>query len=139
MFVNDGANAKGGYNYIQWLNVGNVTTTYNNGVCTYTGEGFVTDPQCQPSNNSRSFPTYFQGVRLKGPNSWNANVQRSFKLKNRLTMETRLAVYDVFNQQLYGAPNTTPTSPQFGQVTTDGYSNGGGLTRWLDISGHIRF
>ncbi|MDE1175045.1 MAG: TonB-dependent receptor [Edaphobacter sp.] len=139
VFVNNGASANGGYNYIQWLNVGNVTATYNNGVCTYTGEGFVTNPQCQPSNNSRSFPTYFQGVHLKGPNAWNVNVQRTFRLKNRVSLETRFEAFDVFNQQLYGAPNTTPTSPQFGQVTVDGYSNGGGLTRWLDISGHIRF
>lgn len=44
VYVNNLGVVPGGYNFVQWLDIGNVTATYSGGVCTYTGTGFVTNP-----------------------------------------------------------------------------------------------
>jgi hypothetical protein len=138
IFHND---IEGGNNYIQWINPGNVTATYNaNGSCTYSGQGFVANPQCQPNYNTTEFPPYISGVRAKGPDQVQASVQRTFHLRNRLSLETRFEAYNILNRQVFSAfPNTVPTSPQFGEVTGDGAANGSGNARWIDISGKLRF
>jgi hypothetical protein len=130
----------GGNNYIQWLNVGNVTANYNNGTCTYSGQGFITNPQCQPTYNTTQFPPYISGVRAKGPDQVQASVQRTFHLRDRLGLETRFEAYNILNRQVFSAfPNTGPTNTQFGQVNSDGAANGSGNARFLDISGKLRF
>jgi hypothetical protein len=136
--------ASGGSNYIKWLNPGNVVATpvtdsQGNflGTCTYTGTGFVTNPQCQPTGyNLRVFPTHIQGVRSLGWDATNANLQRTFSLvKERVSLETRLEVYNLFNHLGLGGPDSNPTSGNFGLVTGDNQPNG----RWMNISGHLRF
>jgi hypothetical protein len=47
----------------------------------------------------------------------------------------RLEAMDLFNHLVASAPNTTPTSAQFGQVTSDAYAVG----RWVQIQGRINF
>jgi hypothetical protein len=132
----------GGSNYIQWLNPGTVTAipVTANGVttCTYTGNGFVTNPQCQPNAfNERVFPTRVNGVRAMGMNNLNGNVSRNFHLAERFNLETSFLVYNVFNHQGYAAPNASPTSSNFGFVTGDGFPQAG--SRWLSIQGRLRF
>ncbi len=132
----------GGNNYVQWLNVGNVATAYNNGTCTYSGQGFVTSPpgQCQPNYNLTQFPPFVAGVRAKGPNQVQMSVQRTFHIWDRVGLETRFEGYNIFNRQVFSAfPDTAPWDPQFGQINGDGASNGSGNARWIDISGKIRF
>jgi Carboxypeptidase regulatory-like domain len=132
--------ASGGYNYIQWINVGNVTATNVNGVCTYSGTGFVTNPQCQPNGyNLRVFPTHIGGLRQQGPNTVQTNVERNFRLGDRFNLETRFEVFNLLNRQVSFWPDTNPTDGQFGQVTSDGAANGSGNARWLDIQGRLRF
>lgn len=127
--------------YIQWLNPGNVTATVaGDGTCSYSGTGFVTNASCQPNGyNLRAFPTRVDGVRQMGSNVVLANIKREFPITERVHFEARFDVYNLFNRQLVGAPSTTVTSPQFGQVTANGSSNGAGNARWLDIQGHISF
>lgn len=133
----------GGYNYVQWLNRGTVTdtaTTAANGetTCTYSGNGFVTDPHCQPSGyNLRVFPTRINGVREMGMNGVNATVSRNFHIVKRVSLETSLMAYNLFNHQILSSPDTTPTDGQFGQVTSDGWPNSSG--RWLSVQGRLRF
>lgn len=134
----------GGHNYIQWFNVGNVVAspeTNSSGTviaCTYTGTGFVTNSSCQPNGyNLRVFPTRVNGIRSQGPNDVNVNVQRNFHLTERFGLETRIAAFNVFNEQFAGGPTTSPTSSNFGQVTGDGYQDGS--PRWLAIQGRLRF
>ena len=132
----------GGNSYIQWLNVGNVTSIYNNGVCSYTGQGFVTSPagQCQPNYNLTQFPPFVGGVRAKGPNQVQMSVQRTFHIWDRVNLETRFEGYNIFNRQVFSAfPDTAPYDPQFGQINGDGAANGSGNSRWIDISGKLRF
>ena len=140
IYVND--LSSGGSDYVQWLNPGNViaTATTVNGVttCTYTGNGFVTNPTCQPNAyNELVFPTRINGVREMGMNNVNGNVSRTFHLVKRMTLQTSFLVYNVFNHQGLAAPNASPTSSNFGWVTGDGYPQAG--ARWLSIQGRIRF
>jgi hypothetical protein len=126
---------------VQWLNPGNVIATVNsNGSCSYTGSGFVTNPSCQPNGyNLRVFPTRVNGVRQQSINTTQANIQRSFRIKDGVIFEARFDVYDLFNRQLLGTPNESVTNSQFGFITSSLGSNGSGNTRWIDIQGHISF
>jgi len=141
VYVNNLAN--GGSLYVKWLNPGNVvaTTSTNSGVttCTYSGTGFVTNSSCQPNSyNLRTFPTRVSGVRQMGLSNFNANIARTFKISKRVNFETTMNVYNLFNHQTLGAPNVTPTSNQFGWVTSDNTSNGA-LGRMTTIQGRLRF
>jgi hypothetical protein len=136
--------ASGGSNYIQWLTAGNVVATPNVdslgnflGTCSYTGTGFVTNSQCQPTGyNLRVFPTTVPGVRNLGWDSTNANLQRTFPIvRERLNLETRIEVYNLFNHLGLGGANNNPTDPNFGRINGDNQPNG----RWINISGHLRF
>ena len=134
----DTLSSTGGTAYIQWLNPGTVTDTVSNGVCTYSGNGFVTDPSCQPNAyNQRVFPTHINGVRNMGMNNVNGNIARNFHIFERLNLETSLLVYNVFNHQGFAGANSTVTSSNFGRVTGDGFPQAG--SRWLSIQGRIQF
>jgi hypothetical protein len=136
--------ASGGSNYIQWMTAGNAVATPNVdslgnflGTCNYSGTGFVTNSQCQPTGyNLRVFPTTVKGVRNLGWDETNANLQRTFSIvKEKLNLETRIEAYNVFNHLGLGGPNTNPTDPNFGRINGDNQPNG----RWINISGHLRF
>lgn len=136
--------ASGGSAYVQWLNPGNVTATSSVNAttgattCTYTGTGFVTASACQPNGyNLRVFPTRINGVRQMGLNNADANVARDFHIAGRVNFETTLEVYNLFNHQVLGAPNTSVTNSQFGWVTTDG--SPGSVGRWVALQGRFRF
>jgi hypothetical protein len=137
----------GGSNYVQWLNPGTATatattTTNADGTvatsCTYSGTGFVTNSACQPSGyNLRVFPTRISGVRQMGMNGVDTNIQRTFPIYERMSLETTFNVYNLFNHQVLGGVNTNPTDPNFGRVFGDGWPNSSG--RWLSIQGRLRF
>lgn len=139
----------GGYNYVQWLNPGNVvatpyTTTSATGItttsCTYTGTGFVTNPTCQPTGyNLRAFPTRLKGVRQMGLNGASMNLQKSFRIREGVGFSARFESYNVFNHQVLNAPNTSVTNSQFGQVTAQSTGQGNGNARWINISGRLQF
>jgi hypothetical protein len=139
--------ASGGSNYVQWVNPGTATatastTTNSDGStttsCTYSGNGFVTNPACQPTGyNLRVFPTRVNGVRQMGMNGAAASVQRTFPIRERMSLETTFNVYNLFNHQVLGGVNTNPTDPNFGRVTSDGWPNSSG--RWLSVQGRFRF
>ncbi len=132
--------ASGGSNYVQWLNPGTATATPSSdgSTCSYSGNGFVTNPACQPTGyNLRVFPTRVNGVRQMGMNGVDANVQRTFRLVERMSLETTFNAYNLFNHQVLGGVNTNPTDPNFGRVFGDGWPNSSG--RWLSIQGRLRF
>jgi hypothetical protein len=123
---------------VQWLNPANVATATVNGdgSCTYSGNGFVTNPSCQPNGyNLRVFPTRVNGVRQQAINNVMANIQRAINLKEGVALELRLDAANLFNRQFLGTPNESVTSSQFGQITSTGPSN----ARFITIQGHIRF
>ena len=87
--------------------------------------------------NLRVFPTFLNGVRQMGMNGANVTVARNFHLWERMTLETSVLAYNVFNHQVLGSVNTNPTDPNFGRVFGDGWPNSSG--RWLSIQGRLRF
>jgi hypothetical protein len=139
--------ASGGSNYVQWLDPGTATataTTITNSdgstttTCSYSGNGFVTNPACQPTGyNLRVFPTRVNGVRQMGMNGASASVQRTFPLVERMSLETTFNAFNVFNHHVLGGVDTNPTDPNFGRVFSDGLPNSSG--RWLSIHGRLRF
>jgi hypothetical protein len=139
--------ASGGSNYVQWLNPGTATahastTTNSDGsittTCTYSGNGFVTNPACQPTGyNLRVFPTRVNGVRQMGMNGVDANLQRTFPVREGISLETTFDVYNLFNHQVLGGVDANPSDPNFGRVFGDGWPNSSG--RWLSIQGRLRF
>jgi len=46
------------------------------------------------------------------------SIQRSFHAGSQRTIQLRVDAQNLFNRQQWNAPNLTPTSTQFGQVTT---------------------
>jgi len=112
------------------------TSSSSNGVttCNYSGTGFVLSsstpagqPSCLPTNyNLRAFPIHVEGVRAQGPTNWNANLGRTIRSTDRVKVEGRVDLLNLFNHQRLAAVSgaqMNPTNGQFGQITAD---NGNG-------------
>ncbi|MBO0799774.1 MAG: hypothetical protein J2P31_13215, partial [Blastocatellia bacterium] len=141
-YANNLGAVPGGYNYIQWLNVGDVTATYDKttGTCTYSGTGFVTNPNCQPNGyNSRAFPHRIAGLRQQALDTLQASVQRKFRLSERFGLELRCDAFNVLNHQVLAAPITSPTASNFGQIIGDSGVNTAGGARWINVQVRLRF
>jgi hypothetical protein len=83
-----------------------------------TGAGFNTNSAQQLSTNYRTFPLYLTGARNPGWNDWSMNLLKRFQLKERLHLELRAQFTNAFNHPNFGGPNLSPTSVQFGQITS---------------------
>lgn len=154
-YNNLGVAGTNGTNYVQWLNPGNVVATHTTltttatatspaittTTCSYTGTGFVTDPNCQPtSQNMRVFPTRIRGVRAMGLNAVNVNLQRTFRIREGMTLMVRGDAYNALNHQVLDAPaQLSPTNAQFGWVTSEKSGNGNGNGRFFLIGGKLQF
>ncbi len=68
--------------------------------------------------HSRVFPTRVDGVRGQSMNEWNGNVQRDFSLGEQVRLQFRLDAINLMNRSIFGQPNTTPTSSDFGRITS---------------------
>ncbi len=83
--------------------------------------GFERAAAQQLAQNIRTFPLRLTGLRADGHNSFDLSLFKNFRIKERFSLEFRLEAQDALNHALFAAPNTTPTSASFGQVTaTDG-------------------
>ncbi len=81
--------------------------------------GFERDPAKAPANfQKRVFPFRIEGVR--GPNlvNMNVNFMRTFQLPQRRTVSFRVDILNVTNRTTFGNPNLTPTSTDFGRITS---------------------
>jgi hypothetical protein len=82
-------------------------------------EGFVTAAAAQPAQyQKRAFP--FRLDNLRGPGYFlvNANVNRSFGIGGRRSVQFRLDVQNLLDTAMWQNPNMDPTSSNFGQVRT---------------------
>ena len=52
-----------------------------------------------------------------------------------MTFQARLDALNVANHSFFGGVNTTPSSAQFGQIT----SGGANTNRFIQIQGHLRW
>ena len=84
--------------------------------------GFVTDPTLvSTTGQARVFPNFISGYgscRANSMKNFNVSMARDFRLAERAQMQVRVDMYNIGNHGLFSAPNTSPTSGQFGQVTS---------------------
>lgn len=83
----------------------------------------------------RMFPTRVPNVRADMTNQWNGNLQREFKIKERATFQFRCDILNLQNRSQFSGPSTSPTSTNFGVVT----SQTNATNRFLQLQGRIRF
>ena len=79
--------------------------------------GFERNSQRQLGSNLRSFPTRFNGVRGDGGNNWDLSAIKNTRLREGIRLQFRAESINALNHAQFLAPNTTPTSSAFGQVT----------------------
>lgn len=102
--------------------------------------GFVTvASQTANTGQARVFPNIingYGGCRGDSMKRVNSSLQRQFSIKERARLELRWDVYNTFNQGQLGLPNRTPTSTDFGRITTS--MNGGGGSPTLNRSMRVQ-
>lgn len=112
--------SKGQHDYTHWFNTA----------------GFQRSASLAPASfQVRSFPVNVAGVRADSTNIWNGDVQRNFKITERTNFMLRFDALNLFNHTTFAGPNTTPTSTNFGRVT----SVTGTPPRYLQIMGRLTF
>lgn len=99
-------------------------------------DGFVRDSAKVPAAfQARVFPQRLDGLRADGLNRLDTNIQRTFKIRERANFQLRFDALNVANHSQFDAPNTDPTSTNFGKIVT----NTSSTMRFLLIQGRIRF
>lgn len=98
--------------------------------------GFERNAARQLASNIRTFPLRFSGIRSDGWNIFNLSAFKNFRITERIGLEFRAEAIDAMNHPLFAAPNTTPTSGGFGQVTTLGAGN---TQRRISMGGRINW
>ncbi|HWR49968.1 MAG TPA: TonB-dependent receptor [Bryobacteraceae bacterium] len=91
-----------------------------------TEAGFEKSTARQLSYNLRTFPLRFNGIRGDGIANWNLSAIKVIRLLEGLGLELRAEAVDATNTPIFTAPNMSPTSSQFGQITSIG---GQGVTQ----------
>jgi hypothetical protein len=84
---------------------------------------------------ARVFPTYVDNVRADMTNQWNTNIQRSFKIRERMNFQIRLDALNLQNRSQFAAPNVNPASTDFGRVTAQSNTT----KRFLQLQARLRF
>ncbi|MDR3724489.1 MAG: carboxypeptidase-like regulatory domain-containing protein [Terracidiphilus sp.] len=70
--------------------------------------------------NYRTFPLFFG--RQDATNNFNISVLKDFKFGEHARLQYRCESYNIFNHAQFGAPNVTPSSSSFGQITSQANS-----------------
>ena len=85
--------------------------------------GFEGRTAFQPGTyQARLMPQYVNGLRADIINNWDIRIYRKFNLYERLNMSFAVDLLNAANRVQYSAPNVTPSSSAFGQLT--GQANG---------------
>ncbi|HKY19901.1 MAG TPA: carboxypeptidase regulatory-like domain-containing protein [Vicinamibacterales bacterium] len=82
-------------------------------------EGFERNPANTPTSfNTRAFPFQIDGLRGPGLTYVNLNIQRSFGIGGRRTLQARFDIQNLLNYAAFSNPNTDPTNTNFGKVVS---------------------
>jgi hypothetical protein len=71
----------------------------------------------QLDRNIRTLPLRISNIRAYGINVWDMSVQKNFQITEGIRVQLRGEAEGAMNTPNFAAPNTTPTSTLFGQVT----------------------
>jgi hypothetical protein len=85
--------------------------------------------------HARVFPRYFDQLRADGLKQWNGNLVREFRIVERLRFQVRVDAVNLQNRSQMSAPEVSPTSTNFGRVTSQTSS----LNRFYQIQGRLQF
>lgn len=80
--------------------------------------GFNRNSAQQLASDIRTFPLRLTGLRANGYNNWDLSIVKGLRIREHMTFQLRAEAQDALNHAMFSAPNTTPTSTLFGQVTT---------------------
>lgn len=83
----------------------------------------------------RIFPTRIDDVRSDMTNQWNVNVQRDFRIQERVTFQVRMDALNIQNRTQFDAPGLNPFSTDFGRITNQTNTR----NRFLQLQGRTRF
>jgi hypothetical protein len=83
----------------------------------------------------RVFPTRIDGLRADMTNEWDGNVTRNFRIREGLNLQLRMDAMNLQNRSQFAGPSTSPTSTDFGRVT----SQSAAFNRFIQIQGRITF
>jgi hypothetical protein len=75
------------------------------------------------------YGTFVDNLRADSTNSWNINLQRNFRIKERLNLQFRVDALNAMNRSQFNGPDVNPTSTTFGKVT----SQSAAMNRWLQF------
>jgi hypothetical protein len=73
----------------------------------------------QLSNNLRTFPTYFNNLRIDSMNNFNVNLTKSFVVHENVKVQFRAESFNLTNRVVFATPNLTSTASTFGYITSD--------------------
>jgi Carboxypeptidase regulatory-like domain len=101
--------------------------------------GFQTNPALEAvTGQARVFPNEINwngACRAQSIKNFNVSALRTFRIKERASLDIRVDAYNVANHQQLSAPVTSPTSSQFGQITGDNSA----VTRAVIFYGRLTF
>ncbi len=83
----------------------------------------------------RIFPTRIDGLRRDSTNQWNVNLQRDFRITERVVLQLRGDALNIQNRSQFSDPNTTPTSTDFGRITSQTNTR----NRFIQVQARLRF
>lgn len=83
----------------------------------------------------RVFPRFFNGLRADGLKQWNGNLQRDFRITEKLRLQVRADAMNLQNRSQMAAPDLSPLSTNFGRITSQTIS----LNRYYQFQARIVF
>jgi hypothetical protein len=83
----------------------------------------------------RIFPRFFNALRADGLSQYNANLLRDFRILENLRFQIRADVINLQNRSQMGGPDLSPTSTNFGRITSQTSS----LNRFYQFQARIQF
>ncbi len=97
-------------------------------------QGFERASAQQLVYNLRAFPLRLSGVRSMGLNKLDLGLAKNVKAGETVTIQLRADAFNSLNHTHFGAPNTSPTSTDFGVVTSTSQ-----LPRHIEFALRLRF
>jgi hypothetical protein len=81
-------------------------------------DGFERNTARQLSNNYRTAPRQFAGVKTQGLNLWDLSLLKNFKITETMRLQFRSEFLNAFNHPQFSDPDRTPTNSNFGRSTS---------------------
>jgi hypothetical protein len=113
--IGDPSLPDGQQSWARWFNTCTLTVTGARQNCASASETPVF--QIQPANTLRSASTRFSSIRTSRPPQIDLSLFKSFKLKERVSLQFRAEAFNFANTPWFDAPNLTASSAAFGVVT----------------------